>query len=110
MRILNKKMIDGYNGGKMFVDISDQIYFYSPFIRKTSKWWIRLLFHIITQMMIINGWTLPKTSWRYYAQYVQKEGICIFTKPNLSHYTTSQASDGKNQNIQGIKETLPRLL
>ena len=52
------KVIDDYNVGKMFVDISDQMCSYSPFIRKTSKWYIRLLFHIITQTMMINAWTL----------------------------------------------------
>lgn len=31
---------------------------YTPFVRRTTKWYIRLLFHIITQTMVVNAWVL----------------------------------------------------
>ena len=47
-----------YNSGKSFVDISDQMASYCPFIRKTSKWYMRIFFHVICQMAVVNAWSI----------------------------------------------------
>lgn len=52
------KVIEDYNKSKTYVDVSDQMASYSPFVRRTCKWYIRLLFHITTQTMLVNAWRL----------------------------------------------------
>lgn len=44
-----------YNNSKTFIDISDQMSAYYPFIRKTTKWYIRIFFHIVCQTAIVNA-------------------------------------------------------
>ena len=51
-------VIEDYNKGKIFVDVSDKMCSYSPFIPKTTKRYIRLLFHITTQTMIVDSCVL----------------------------------------------------
>ncbi|VDP42327.1 unnamed protein product [Heligmosomoides polygyrus] len=51
-------MVEDYNNAKLFVDTSDQMASYSPFVRKTNKWYIRLFFHIATQTIMGNAWKL----------------------------------------------------
>ena len=51
-------VVEDYNKLKGFVDLSDQMSAYSPFLRKTSKWYVRLFFHLMTQTALINAWTL----------------------------------------------------
>ena len=41
-------MVDDYNQAKGYVDLLDQMAAYTPFLRKTSKWYLRLLMHLIT--------------------------------------------------------------
>ena len=52
------KIIEAYNKSKLFVDTSDQMAAYSPFLRKTTKWYIRLFFHLVTQTSMVNAWRL----------------------------------------------------
>ena len=52
------KVVNDYNQIKLFVDTSDQMASYSPFVRKTTKWYIRLFFHLITQTAMVNAWRL----------------------------------------------------
>ena len=40
-------VVEDYNQAKLFVDTSDQMASYTPFIRKTCKWYIRLFFHLL---------------------------------------------------------------
>lgn len=47
-----------YIKAKLFVDTSDQIAVYYPFVRRTTKWYLRLTFYIITQTCLINAWRL----------------------------------------------------
>ena len=47
-----------YNSGKSFVDISDQMTSYCPYIRKTSKWYLRIFFHVTCQMAVVNAWNI----------------------------------------------------
>lgn len=51
-------MIFQYNKVKVYVDLSDQMCAYTPFVRKKTKWYIRLFFHLITQTVMINAWKL----------------------------------------------------
>lgn len=54
-------VIEDYNKAKTFVDLSDQMAAYTPFVRKTCKWYIRILFHIITQTIVVNALAFYKT-------------------------------------------------
>ncbi|VDL74272.1 unnamed protein product [Nippostrongylus brasiliensis] len=51
-------IVHAYNEGKTFVDTSDQMASYSPFVRRTCKWYIRLFFHLLTQTALVNAWKL----------------------------------------------------
>ena len=51
-------MVDDYNQAKGYVDLSDQMAAYTPFVRKTSKWYLRLFMHLITQLALVNAWVL----------------------------------------------------
>ncbi|VDL68950.1 unnamed protein product [Nippostrongylus brasiliensis] len=51
-------VVEKYNQMKAFVDLSDQMAAYTPFVRKTTKWYIRLFFHLLTQTAVINAWFL----------------------------------------------------
>ena len=52
------QVVEDYNNVMGYVDQSDQIAAYSPFVRKTTKWYIRIFFHIITQTAVVNAWVL----------------------------------------------------
>ncbi|EPB69401.1 transposase, IS4 family [Ancylostoma ceylanicum] len=47
-----------YNKSKTFIDLSDQMASYCPYARKTTKWYLRMFFHIITQTAVVNAWHL----------------------------------------------------
>ena len=49
-------VVADYNMMKGFVDFSDQMAAYTPFVRKTTKWYIRLFFHLVTQTALVNAW------------------------------------------------------
>lgn len=51
-------VVEDYNKLMGFVDQSDQMSAYSPFVRRTTKWYIRIFFHFVTQMAIVNSWRL----------------------------------------------------
>lgn len=48
-------MVVEYNKGKAFIDLSDQMAAYSPYVRRTVKWYKRLLFHLITSTAMVNS-------------------------------------------------------
>lgn len=64
-------MVKEYNKVKGYVDLSDQMVSYTPFIRKTTKWYLRLFFHLIMQTTMINAWKL-------YCDVNRKIGITEF--------------------------------
>jgi hypothetical protein len=64
-------IVQDYNQVKLFVDTSDQMASYSPYVRKTSKWYIRLFFHLLTQTALVNAW-------RLYSDHVQKIKLTDF--------------------------------
>ena len=51
-------IIEDYNQVKGYVDLSDQMAAYTPFVRKTTKWYLRLVLHLITQTTLVNAWKL----------------------------------------------------
>ncbi|VDD85673.1 unnamed protein product [Enterobius vermicularis] len=51
------QVIIDYNDNKSSVtDFSDETAPYLPFIRKTTKWYIRVLFHVLCQIAVMNAW------------------------------------------------------
>ena len=51
-------IIENYNQVKGYVDLSDQMAVYAPFVRKTTKWYLGLVLHLITQTTLVNAWKL----------------------------------------------------
>lgn len=49
-----------YNKGKAFIDLSDQMSAYKPYLRRIIKWYKRLVFHIITATTVVNAHYLYK--------------------------------------------------
>ena len=43
-----------YNIGKAFVNISDQMTGFYPYVKKTMKWYLEIFFHIATQTADVN--------------------------------------------------------
>ncbi|XP_050298584.1 piggyBac transposable element-derived protein 4-like [Anthonomus grandis grandis] len=58
--VIKPKVIVNYNQGKAFIDLSDQMSAYAPCLRRTSKWYKRLVFHLITATTIVNALHLYK--------------------------------------------------
>ncbi|VDK68263.1 unnamed protein product [Cylicostephanus goldi] len=54
------RVISDYNAGKTFIDISDQMAAYGPFVRKTNRWYLRIFFHAVCQIAVVNAWNLYK--------------------------------------------------
>lgn len=52
------EIICEYNKIKGYVDLSDQMSFYTPFVQKTIKWYLKIYFHLITQTALVNAWKL----------------------------------------------------
>lgn len=58
--IIKPQLVEDYNKGKAFIDLSDQMASYSPFLHRTSKWYIRLFFHLATATCVVNALNLYK--------------------------------------------------
>ncbi|KAJ8928485.1 hypothetical protein NQ314_018955 [Rhamnusium bicolor] len=48
-------MVLDYNKGKGFIHLSDQMAAYAPYVRRTVKWYKRLLFRLISATTVINA-------------------------------------------------------
>ncbi|VDO83279.1 unnamed protein product [Haemonchus placei] len=48
------KVVEDYNKLKGFVDQSDQLSAYSPFVRRTTKRYLRAFFHFVMQTAVVN--------------------------------------------------------
>lgn len=44
-----------YNQGKAFIDLSDQMAAYAPYVRRTVKWYKRVAFHLLTSTTVVNA-------------------------------------------------------
>lgn len=51
-------VVESYNQAKLFLDSSDYMTSYSPYIRRTSKWYIRLFFHLVIHTCLVNAWRI----------------------------------------------------
>ncbi|KAL6728531.1 hypothetical protein Aduo_010297 [Ancylostoma duodenale] len=51
-------LVEDYNKAKSFFDVQDQKLSYTPYVRKTTKWYQRVFFHLTTQTAIVNSWRL----------------------------------------------------
>ena len=83
-------VIEDYNKGKLFVDTSDQMCSYSPFVRKTTKWYIRLLFHIITQTMVVNSCVLYRKIFDEIPLSMFKRQIVVIYRIQFAHLYLKQ--------------------
>lgn len=68
------EVIVDYNHGKTYIDISDQLASYSPYLRKTYKWYMQIFFHITCQIAVVNALKL------YEVQTGKKINIVQFRK------------------------------
>ncbi|KAJ1372738.1 hypothetical protein KIN20_038457 [Parelaphostrongylus tenuis] len=66
------QVLESYNQGKISVDTREKMSSHSPYVRRTSKWYIRLFFHLVTQTCLVNAW-------RIYCENVRKITIYEFT-------------------------------
>lgn len=56
---INKpSVVVDYNKGKAFIDLSDQMSAYSPYLRRTLKWYKRVVFHLLTATTVVNALVL----------------------------------------------------
>ena len=51
-------LVKDYNQSMLFVDLSDQMAAYYPFVRKTCKWYLRVFFHLTLQTSLVNSWII----------------------------------------------------
>lgn len=99
-------MVEDYNYSKLFVDNSDQMAAYYPFVVRTCKWYVRLFFHLITQTSLVNAY-------RLYCRSAQKISFLDFKiniveallqpEPEVSTPKTSRVLEelpGKKSHIQ----------
>lgn len=56
---INKpSVVVDYNKGKAFIDLSDQMSVYSPYLRRTLKWYKTVVFHLLTATTVVNALVL----------------------------------------------------
>jgi hypothetical protein len=75
------QVVEDYNKMKGFVDLSDQMAAYSPFVRRTTKWYIRLFFHLLTQTALVNAWILFNTRTRMQLNRLQTCNFQVVAGP-----------------------------
>lgn len=54
-KVSKPAMVVDYNQGKAFIDHSNQMVSYAPFVRRTNKWYGRLVFHLNTSTVVVNA-------------------------------------------------------
>lgn len=90
------ELVKDYNTSMLFVDTSDQMAAYYPFIRRTSKWYLRVFFHLILHTSLVNAWVL-------YCKKIQKIPLLQF-KEDVIEYLL----DGDDRRV--IKNSKRRIL
>lgn len=56
--IVKPKMVTDYNCVKAFIDLSDQMSSYSTTLRRTIKWYRKILLELLFGTSIVNAWVL----------------------------------------------------
>ncbi|EYB97365.1 hypothetical protein Y032_0141g2228 [Ancylostoma ceylanicum] len=51
-------LIEDYHTAKSFFNVEDQKASYNPYVRRTTKWYQRIFFHLITKTALVNSWRL----------------------------------------------------
>ncbi|KAK5981165.1 hypothetical protein GCK32_001966 [Trichostrongylus colubriformis] len=54
-----RALVEDYNVLKGVVDVSEQLAAYTPFVRKTAKYWVGIFFNIITQTAVVSSEEVP---------------------------------------------------
>ncbi|KIH44577.1 hypothetical protein ANCDUO_25397 [Ancylostoma duodenale] len=95
------KVVEDYNNMMGYVDQSDQMAAYTPFVRKTTRWYLRIFFHLITQAAIVNAW-------RLYSNIMEKIRLTDFKLILIESLLQeepqpSQTSDHKLEQLAGPK-------
>lgn len=67
------QVVETYKKQRPFVGFSDQMAAYSPYLRRTYKWYIRVFFHLVTHICLLNAWIL-------YRDYVRNITFIDFKK------------------------------
>src|ERR1700724_2640865 len=87
--------------------MSDQMASYSPYIRKTSKWYIRIFFHVVCQIAVVNAWNI------YNMYFGTKMGLADFKKSIARSWLNIQVPETPTtrhrlEEIEGAKRTTRR--
>ncbi|XP_072375793.1 uncharacterized protein [Diabrotica undecimpunctata] len=56
--IVKPEIVVSYNKSKAFIDLSDQINAYSPYLRRTLKWYRRLILECILGTTMVNPFVM----------------------------------------------------
>lgn len=59
---LKPEVVLDYNRGKSFIDVSDQMAAYDPPLRKSLKWYRKVVFDLILNTSVVNALCLFKKS------------------------------------------------
>ena len=92
-------LVRDYNKSMLFVDTSDQISAYYPFVRRTSKWYMRCFFHIMLQTSLVNAWVL-------YCSYVSKMPFLEFKAEVAEKLLELDAPSKNNQRAKKVLEEI----
>ncbi|KAJ1368124.1 hypothetical protein KIN20_038445 [Parelaphostrongylus tenuis] len=75
------EVVETYKKQRPFVGFSDQMAAYSPYLRRTYKWYIRVFFHLVTHICLLNAWII-------YRDYVRNITFIEFKKQVYLSYLT----------------------
>ena len=56
--VIKAKIIEDYNEGKSYVDLSDQMVSYCSLQRKSIKWYKRIVFKFCLNTAVVNAWII----------------------------------------------------
>ena len=103
-------VVKDYNIGKCFIDMSDQMAAYCPYIRKTTKWYIRVFFHVICQIAAVNAWHVYNAYFKTNISYIdfKKSIIRSWLSYQLSEVATTTTQKHQLIEVPGLKRTTRR--
>lgn len=56
--VIKPKVIENYNEGKSYADISDQMTSYRSPLRKSVKWYTKIVFELCPNTAVVNSWII----------------------------------------------------
>jgi hypothetical protein len=80
---------------------------YCPYIRKTSKWYMRIFFHVVCQIAVVNAWNI------YNAYFGTKMSLTDFRKSIARSWLGTEAPETptgrhKLEEVEGAKRAVRR--